>query len=243
MRKLILESCPKYRSEAQKALCLKRSWSDFDPQAYYLYGDDQNHETSFKGNALQAVVGSWCKIQVICGLLFLAIACGCGGHLGDSSESNSRKFSIVIPEGWRKLNSPEYLMITREGAFSQYILVQQRHVDKPFKHTENKLNRYMLPQQAADVIMDEIRSDSRVLNFHLSEYVRTRVNEYNGFRIVYTYKEKGGLNFLTVYYGVLEGDWFYCLRYSVEVKKYTDEDIETFEKVLDSFRIVGAPSA
>jgi hypothetical protein len=63
---LIPESCTKYRSEAQKALCLKRSWSDFDPQAYYPYGEDQNHETGFKGKALQAVVDSWCKIQVIC---------------------------------------------------------------------------------------------------------------------------------------------------------------------------------
>jgi len=63
--RVIPESCTKYRSEAQKALCLKRSWNDFDPQAYYLYGEDQNHETSFKGKALQAVADSWCKIQVI----------------------------------------------------------------------------------------------------------------------------------------------------------------------------------
>jgi hypothetical protein len=59
------EFCTKYRSEAPKALCLKRSWSDFDPQTYYLYGEDQNHETSFKGKALQAAVDSWCKIQVL----------------------------------------------------------------------------------------------------------------------------------------------------------------------------------
>jgi hypothetical protein len=62
---LIPESCTKYRSEAQKALCLNRCWSDFDPQAYYLYGEDQKHETSFKGKALQALVDSWCKIQVM----------------------------------------------------------------------------------------------------------------------------------------------------------------------------------
>ncbi len=62
---LIPESCTKYRSEAPKALFLKRSWSDFDPQAYYLYGEDQNHETSFKNKALQAAVDSWCRIQVI----------------------------------------------------------------------------------------------------------------------------------------------------------------------------------
>ncbi len=63
--KLIPEFCTKYCSEAPNALFLKRSWSDFDPQAYYLYGEDQNHETSFKDKALQAAVDSWCKIQVI----------------------------------------------------------------------------------------------------------------------------------------------------------------------------------
>jgi hypothetical protein len=62
---LIPEFCTKYRSEAQKALCLNRSWSDFEPQAYKLYGEDQNHETSFKDKALQVVVGTWYKIQVI----------------------------------------------------------------------------------------------------------------------------------------------------------------------------------
>jgi len=62
---LLPEFCTEYRSEALKALCLKRSWSDFDPQAYYPYGEDQNHETSFKDKALQAAVDSWCKIQVV----------------------------------------------------------------------------------------------------------------------------------------------------------------------------------
>ncbi len=61
----IPEFCTRYRNEALKPLCLKRSWSNFDPQAYYLYGEDQNYETSFKDKGLQAAVDSWCKIQVI----------------------------------------------------------------------------------------------------------------------------------------------------------------------------------
>ena len=62
---LLPESCTKYRSEAPKALFLRRSWSDFAQQAYYLYGEDQNHETSFIVNALQAAVDNWRKIQVM----------------------------------------------------------------------------------------------------------------------------------------------------------------------------------
>jgi len=62
---LIPEFCTRYRSEALKPLGLKRSWSDFDPQAQYHYGEDQNRETSFKTKGLQAGVDGWCKIQVI----------------------------------------------------------------------------------------------------------------------------------------------------------------------------------
>jgi hypothetical protein len=170
-------------------------------------------------------------------ILFLITACACGGQLRGSFKSDGQNFTVSLPEGWRKLKSVEYLMLTREGAFSQYILVQQRRVDKPFKHTKKSLNRYMSPQRAAETVMDEIRSDSRILFFHLSECVQTRVNQYNGFKMIYTYKERDGLNFLTVFYGFLEGDWFYCLRYSVEVKKYNDRDMEAFEKVLNSFKI------
>jgi len=63
--KLLPEFCTRYRNEALKPLCLKRSWSNFDPQANYLYGEDQNCETSFKHKGLQAAVDSWCKIQVL----------------------------------------------------------------------------------------------------------------------------------------------------------------------------------
>jgi len=46
-------------------LCLKHNWSNFDPQGYYLYGEDQNCETSFKDNGLQAAVDIRCKVQVL----------------------------------------------------------------------------------------------------------------------------------------------------------------------------------
>jgi len=36
---------------------------DFDPQAYYQYGEDQNHEASFIVKALQAAVDDWRIIQ------------------------------------------------------------------------------------------------------------------------------------------------------------------------------------
>jgi len=62
---IVPEFCTRDRNEALKPFYLKRSWINLDPQAYYRYGEDQNCETSFKDKGLQAVVDSWCKIQVV----------------------------------------------------------------------------------------------------------------------------------------------------------------------------------
>ena len=169
--------------------------------------------------------------------LFMVAACAPGGQTGASSDSNPQNFSIVMPEGWKKLKSSKYLIMTREGAFSQYILVQQRHIDKPFRHTDRKLNKDMLPEKAAEVILNEINSDSRVLSLQIMEQVPAKVNQYEAFRIVFTYKNQDGTKYKTIYYGLLQGNWFYNLRYSAGETKYSGEDIEIFNRVVASFKI------
>jgi hypothetical protein len=169
--------------------------------------------------------------------LFMVVACAPGGQNGASSGSNPQNFSIVIPEGWKKVNSSKYFIMTKEDAFSQYILVQQRHIDKPFKNTDKKLNKDMLPDKAAEVILNEINLDSRILNLQIMEHVPAKVNRYEGFRLVFTYKDQDGLKFKTIFYGLLQGNWFYNLRYSASETKYSGEDIETFNRVVASFKI------
>jgi hypothetical protein len=142
--------------------------------------------------------------------LFMVVACAPGGQNGASSGSNPQNFSIVIPEGWKKVNS---------------------------KNTDKKLNKDMLPDKAAEVILNEINLDSRILNLQIMEHVPAKVNRYEGFRLVFTYKDQDGLKFKTIFYGLLQGNWFYNLRYSASETKYSGEDIETFNRVVASFKI------
>jgi hypothetical protein len=172
-------------------------------------------------------------------ILFLAAGCASGGHSG----STMRDYSVDLPYGWRKVNVSGVLMVTKEGALSQYILVQRRNVHKPFKHTDKTISRNMFPEEAASVILDEIKCDDKILNFRLMECCPAKVNGYDAFRIVFMYREQDGLRFKTVYYGLLQGDWFYSLRYSAAEDKCSEEDMEVFRKVLNSFKILGSPSA
>jgi hypothetical protein len=101
----------------------------------------------------------------------------------------------------------------------------------------------MLPQETAQVILDEITSDRAVLNFQILENFPAAVNGYEGFRLLFTYKVRGGPQFKTLYYGFLQGDWFYSLRYNAADSRYSDGDVETFRRVLESFRIMASRSA
>ena len=97
---LIPESCTKCRSEAPKAFDLRRSWSDFDPQAYYPYGEDQNHEASFIVKALQAAVDDWRIIRVKYKLLsFSNLAILSLNFLDEFNAQNQDGFNILSKIG------------------------------------------------------------------------------------------------------------------------------------------------
>jgi hypothetical protein len=170
-------------------------------------------------------------------LLFIP-ACAPWVKTGGSYESLPHNFYVNIPQGWMMLDTDRYLLISGDGPFLQYVLIQDRPLDRPFRNTKKKFNRRMLPQEAADVIIDEITSDQSVLNFEIIENVPTRIHGHDGFRVVFTYKNRDGLKLKTIYDGFLAGESFYNIRYTAVNRYYFEKDIEAFREVLESFRLI-----
>jgi hypothetical protein len=146
-------------------------------------------------------------------------------------------YSVQLPEAWDELDFPEGTLLTRNGAFSQYILVQQRPLDKPFKITGRVLTRDMEPREAAEVLMHEMEADPGVIGFRLIEYAQVAISGQNAFQMVFRYRTKAGIPFETHCYGLLHGDWFYNLRYNADEIRSAPEDLETFLRMVKSFRI------
>jgi hypothetical protein len=170
-------------------------------------------------------------------LLFIP-ACAPWMKTGGSYESLPHNFYVNIPQEWMMLDTDKYLLISGDGPFLQYVLIQDRPIDRPFRNTKKKFNRLMLPQEVADVIIDEITSDQSVLNFEIIENAPTRINGHDGFRVVFTYKNRDGLKLKTIYHGFLAGENFYNIRYTAVDRYYFEKDIEAFRKVLESFRLI-----
>ncbi|MGE5892615.1 MAG: hypothetical protein ACM34I_01010 [bacterium] len=169
-------------------------------------------------------------------LIFIA-ACAPWIRTGGPYSSAYLNMSVDLPDGWMRLNSREYLFITRDGIPLQSILVEKIHVSDTLKHTKKKFSSGMLSQEAAEVILDNMATDPAMLNFEIRENNPAKIGGKSGFKAVYTYKSKDGLRYKSIYYGFMLGDWFYGIQYSAPARYYFDKDLKAFEKVVASFKL------
>jgi hypothetical protein len=147
-------------------------------------------------------------------------------------------FSVDIPDGWWKPEYTSKYLLTKDGPYLQYVLIQQRPLNKPFRNTKKKIRGGMLPQEAAGIIIDELASDRYLMNFSVIENAPATVDGHAGFKILFVYKDKKGSQFKTLYYGFISGNSFYNLRYSAAARHYFEKDIADFEQIVSSFQRV-----
>ncbi|MGB5748486.1 MAG: hypothetical protein WBM69_16015 [Desulfobacterales bacterium] len=173
-------------------------------------------------------------------LISLCLIFGCAAAADKRSLKDLPKsdFSVEIPAGWWKPQYVNKYLITKDGPFLQYVLIQQRPVDRPFKHTQKKFRNRMLPLEAAQIIIDEIASDRNITNFTVVENAPANIDGHDGFKILFTYKDKKGSEFKTLYFGFISGGSYYNLRYNAAMRHYYDKDIADFKQILTSFKLV-----
>jgi hypothetical protein len=119
-------------------------------------------------------------------------------------------------------------------------MVQNRPIGRSFRNTHKKIKVDMLPEEAAQVIVDEIASDKNILNFRVLNNSPATIQGHEGFKILFTYNDQKGSKFKTLYYGLIKEDTFFNLRFTAADRIYFKQDIETFKRMLKSFQIIKA---
>jgi hypothetical protein len=177
-------------------------------------------------------------------ILFLfAAGCVACTHTGGFSKPASYSFTIDIPEGWRKIDNNRYLFVTKESPFLQYIMVQNRPIGRSFRNTKKKIQKEMLPEEAAQIIIDELVSDQNLVNLRILDNTPASIKNYEGFKILYTYSDSEGQAYKTLYYGFIKEDTFFNLRFTAAARIYFQRDIGSFRNILNSFQIIKAEAA
>lgn len=146
-------------------------------------------------------------------------------------------FSVDLPAGWMRLNKEDSLFVTRDGAILQHITVYRVNINEPLKFTKKKMQKDMLPQEVAEVALDDISSNSNLAGVTIEEKGPATISGVQGFRAVYSYKTRDGLRMKSMSYGFLKDEWFYTIRYTATQRHYFEKDLSTFQKVFESFKL------
>lgn len=173
-------------------------------------------------------------------IISLALLAGCAPwvQVGGPFQSTPNNFSVELPEGWMRLNTNDYLLTTRDGVLLQNIRIIRHYIDQPLVRTKKSFEKGMLPQEIAEVIVDDLSSTPELLNFEVMENSPAEIAGIPGFRLVFGHKSKDGLRFKNIRYGFMADDWVYSLEYSAAARYYFEKDLGTFERVVSSFRLV-----
>jgi hypothetical protein len=171
--------------------------------------------------------------------IFLAVLLVSCAHAGGNKPVHT--FSAAVPEGWRTIDSEEpMLFMTKEGGYKQFVLIRERPLSQPFQFTKKTMRAGTMPEEAAQIIINEILADPNIRNFSVTENIPARIDGTSGFRLAFVYTDADGYMFKTVYYGFIKGDTFYNIRYGATQEDYFQKDLKTFESVLKSFKLVAA---
>lgn len=175
-------------------------------------------------------------------IVITLIFSGCAPWIRTSGPYTASEVNAVLdlPDGWMRLNTKDYFLITRDGVGLQNILVECIGMNDTLTHTKKKFRKGMLPLEAAEVIMDNVASSDNVHGFEIKENKPAKIDGKQGFRAVYSYKTSDGLKKKGVVYGFIHGERFYVLQYSAPQRYYFDRDLKTFERVVGTAHLLNS---
>lgn len=180
------------------------------------------------------------KKFLLIALLFIS-GCAPWVEVGGIYKNDSYNYSVELPQEWLRFKNYDYLYITRDGGQLQHITLRAIRIDtpEPFPFTKKKLTRNMLPHEVAEVVLDNIGSNPNVLNFEVIENNPAKIGGVPGFKATISYKDKGnGVKYKGIYCGLTVGEWFYFMSYEAPLRHYFERDANTFEKVVESFKLI-----
>lgn len=173
-------------------------------------------------------------------IVYLMLAgCATWVAVGGQYDMSSQNFSIDLPEGWRRYNLiSDQVIVTREGVGLQKIIIYRAAIDKKLPFAQKKISKDMLPQEVAEIVLDNFRSNPDISNVIVVANDPALISGQPGFKLVVTFQTKEGLNKKGIFYGLLTGDRLYKIVYDAPQRYYFDKDLQTFETSVASFRLI-----
>jgi hypothetical protein len=165
----------------------------------------------------------------------------------------STSFEMSVPTGWVRTTEPitwervdidgdartlllEAMGVTRDGVGIHSVSVTRRYPDTAFPTIKKKSSANMLPPEAADLYVSELRKRSGLERLTVASNKPAKVAGKQGFELLMQYKNDNGLRIQILTYGFVDKSGFYTISYRAPVLYFYDRDYASFKKLVASFR-------
>ncbi len=156
----------------------------------------------------------------------------------DSGNWFGARFALDLPDDWMMLNFVENgLVATRDGFNLQTIRVRKIKFGESLLHTKKTVWKDIAPQDLAEVLLDDLRSDGTVNALKVVETRPATIAGVKGFRTTVAFNDGHGLRHRAVLCGVAVQGLAWQILYVAPARHYFDRDLGVFDTAVASLRI------
>ena len=158
-------------------------------------------------------------------------------------HSNKIGVSADLPEGWARYTPERDVVLTRDGFLLQSVRISREEYGAGFPNTTRTIEKDMLPQEAAQVLIDSMSADTELHRLEVADNQPAEVDGNPGFRVEVTYSTADGPTMRETVYGALTPDSYILARYRAPDRYYHERTANDFEATVASLDIEPQESA
>jgi hypothetical protein len=145
---------------------------------------------------------------------------------------------MPLPPGWMKLNGlSNALVATRDGFNLQTLRFRRIDLEKKLPHTLKVIRKTMRPDEVAEVLLDDLRTDGTALGLQILDTRPAQFAGRPGFRATVLFKDPDGLRYKAVLSGAIIEGYAWQLTYVAAARFYFDRDLPLYERALLDLKI------
>lgn len=173
-------------------------------------------------------------------VMVLVLLCGCATT---KSEGERRPFSVTQPPGWKEHKTKALMYISKESPGLQHVEIVRKGLqdEKQFAYTKRRVTAEMLPQELAEVVIDDFHSDQSFPVDAVEENAPEVIGGNPGFRVRLTFISNAGLKYRTEVHGFTVGDWYYQITYTAPARYYFARDLPAVQEMVKTFTLSKGP--
>lgn len=197
------------------------------------------------------------KILLLIAITLLTSGCAQMPYWTMTDDMNrvvkSTSFEFNVADGWVRTSEPhtyerveidgkvqtvllEAMAVTRDGTRLHGIFITRRYPDTAFPTLKKKSSPNMLPPEAADLYVAELRKRSGLERLEVVSNKPATIDGKPGFELITQFKNEEGLRIRLKTYGFVDKTGFYTIAYRAPYLYYFERDLKAFETLAKSFR-------